>query len=255
MRLQGKTALVTGSSRGIGRGIAQRLAREGAHVAIHYNRDAGEAEEARAEVAAFGNRSAIFRANLAGPGEARRLVEEVDRQFGPIDILVNNAGIEKHAPFWDVKEEDYDAVLNVNTKAVFFATQTLVRLLRARRSPGRIIIISSVHEELPFPNFSPYCVSKGGVKMLARTLPVELKGTGITINAVAPGAIRTPINEKLLQNKEKLNALLAKIPLGRMGEPEDVAGVVAFLASSDADYVTGTTYFVDGGLMWNYEEQ
>jgi glucose 1-dehydrogenase len=143
----------------------------------------------------------------------------------------------------------------VNLKGVFFATQEMVRHLRQTKRPGKIVNISSIHEELPFPNFAAYCASKGGLKMLTRNLAIELGQFGITINSIAPGAIETPINTKLLNDPKKLGALLGQIPLARLGKPDDVAGLAVFLASSDADYVTGSTYFVDGGLTWHYEEQ
>jgi glucose 1-dehydrogenase len=168
---------------------------------------------------------------------------------------VNNAGIEKHAPFWDVTETDFDAVLNVNLKGVFFAAQAFVQQCLAAGRPGKIINISSVHEELAFPNFAAYCASKGGVRMLTRTLAVELGPMGITINSIAPGAIETPINTKLLNDPVKLASLVGQIPLGRLGRPTDVAGLAVFLASSDSDYVTGTTYLIDGGLTVFYQEQ
>jgi glucose 1-dehydrogenase len=175
--------------------------------------------------------------------------------FGRLDILVNNAGIEKHALFQEVSEEDYDKVMNVNLKGPFFATQEMVRHLLATNRRGKIVNISSVHEELPFPNFTAYCVSKGGLKMMMRNLAIELGRLGININNIAPGAIETPINTKLLNDPVKLKALLAQIPLGRLGQPGDVAALAVFLASDEADYVTGSTFFVDGGLTWHYEEQ
>src|SRR5262249_48852405 len=145
--------------------------------------------------------------------------------------------------------------LNINLKGVFFAAQEMVRHLMADKRRGKIVNISSVHEELPFPNFTAYCASKGGVKMMTRNLGVELGALGININSIAPGAIETPINTKLLNDPQKLGALLSQIPLGRLGQPGDVAGLAVFLASDDADYVTGSTFFVDGGLTWHYEEQ
>jgi glucose 1-dehydrogenase len=255
MRLLGKIALVTGSSRGIGRGIAVRFANEGADLVIHYNSSAPHAREVAAEVEAAGRRAHLLQADVAHASEVQRLVAESIAHFGRLDILVNNAGIERNAPFWEVTEEDYDLQLAVDLKAVFFGTQAFVRHLRETGRPGKIINISSVHEDLPFPGFSAYCASKGGVRMLTRTLAVELKGSGITINGIAPGAIETEINRGLLQDEAKLKGLLAQIPLGRIGRPQDVAGLAAFLASEDADYVTGSTYFIDGGLTWFYEEQ
>jgi len=254
-RLLGRKALVTGSSKGIGRGIALRLAQEGADVVINYNSDPRGAEEALTEVEALGRRGAIIRANLGTVGEVRDLVAQSADALGGLDVLVNNAGIEKHAPFWDVTEADFDAVVNVNLKGVFFAAQAFVQQCLAARRPGKIINISSVHEELAFPNFAAYCASKGGVRMLTRTLAVELGPLGITINSIAPGAIETPINTKLLNDPVKLQSLVRQIPLGRLGKPNDVAGLAVFLASPDSDYVTGTTYLIDGGLTVFYREQ
>ncbi len=163
--------------------------------------------------------------------------------------------MEKNASFWDITEHDYDFVLDTNLKGPFFATQAFVKHLQSRKSGGKVINISSVHEDLPFPHFTTYCASKGGVKMMMRNLSIELAPLGITINNIAPGAIETPINKKLLNDPALLKPLLANIPLNRLGQPGDVAAAVAFLASSDADYITGTTLVIDGGLTWNYSEQ
>ena len=254
-RLLGRKALITGSSKGIGRGIAVRLAQEGADVVINYNSDPRGAEDALKEVMALGRNGAIIRANLGSVGEVRDLVAQASEALGGLDVLVNNAGIEKHAAFWDVTEDDFDAVLDVNLKGVFFATQAFVKQCMASSRPGKIVNICSVHEELSFPNFAAYCASKGGVRMLTRTLAVELGPLGITINSIAPGAIETPINAKLLNDPTKLQSLLGQIPLARLGRPNDVAGLAVFLASSDSDYVTGTTYLIDGGLTVFYKEQ
>jgi glucose 1-dehydrogenase len=255
MKLAGKIALVTGSSKGIGRAIAVRFAQEGADVVINYNCTPGGAQEVLREVEAAGRRGLMVQADLSNTAQARELVTTTVEHYGRCDILVNNAGIETHAPFWEVTEADYDRVLNVNLKGVFFTTQAMVRHLMESKRAGKVINISSVHEELPFPNFAAYCASKGGLKMLTRDLAVELGPFGITVNLIAPGAVETPINTKLLNDPQKLGVLLGQIPLARLGKPEDVAGLAVFLASSDADYVTGSTYFVDGGLTWHYEEQ
>jgi glucose 1-dehydrogenase len=255
MSLKGRNVLVTGSSKGIGRAVAVRLARDGANVVVNYNSDPRGAEEAVADITALGVRGVAIQADLGSVPSVRSLIERAVEALGSLDVLVNNAGIETRAPFWDVSEQDFDRVLAVNLKGVFFATQSMVHHLRATGRPGRIVNISSVHEELPFPNFAAYCASKGGLKMLTRTLAVELGPLGIAINSIAPGAIETPINAKLLNDPPKLNALLSQIPLGRLGQPDDVAELAAFLASGAAGYVTGSTFTVDGGLTWFYQEQ
>jgi len=254
-RLEGKVAIITGSSSGIGQAIAERFASEGAGCVIDY-RDAHDGpEQTIAAIQAGGGKAIAIQADVTSLADTKNLVDQAYAQLGRCDILVNNAGIEKRAPFWDVTEADYDAVMDVNLKGAFFLTQAFVRRLRDAKLPGRIINTSSVHEDMAFPNFTSYCCAKGAMRMMTRNLAVELGPLGITINNIAPGAVNTPINTSLLADKPKLNALLANIPLGRLGTPDEVAGVALFLASDDGAYTTGSTYFVDGGLIRNYHEQ
>ena len=253
--LDGRVAIVTGASSGIGQGIAERLASEGAKVVIDYVGSVVGADATLKSVEDAKGEGVTFEADVSKLSDVQALVERAWSEYGSADILVNNAGLEKKADFWDVTEADYDLVLDVNLKGAFFLTQAFVRKLRDAKKPGRVINISSVHEDMAFPTFSTYCVSKGGVRMLMRDLAVELGPLGITVNNVAPGAIVTPINNALMHAKEKLAELTAKIPLGHLGSVADVAGVVAFLASDDAAYVNGATFTVDGGLSRNYHEQ
>jgi glucose 1-dehydrogenase len=253
--LQNKVAIVTGSGSGIGQAIAIRLASEGATVVVDYRNHIEQAQETASKAVAAGGKAILVRADVSVLADTQNLVDQAWQQLGRCDILVNNAGIEIEAPFWDVTEKDYDAVLNVNLKGAFFLTQAFVRRLRDAKLTGRVINISSVHEDMVFPHFSTYCASKGGMRMLMRDLAVELGPLNITVNNIAPGAIATPINTKLLDNKTELNALLANIPLGRMGTPEDVAGLALFLASDAGAYCTGSTFIIDGGLIRNYHEQ
>jgi glucose 1-dehydrogenase len=253
--LKGKVAIVTGASQGIGQGIAKRLGCEGAKVIVDYVGKPDGAEETERAIKDAGGEGEIVQADVTRADDISNLIEAAWTKFGSADILVNNAGMEKKSDFWDTPEEDYDKIMAVNLRGPFFLTQAFVRRLRDAKKPGRIVNISSVHEDMVFPGFATYCCSKGGMRMLMRDLSVELGPLGITINNVAPGAIVTPINKSLLEDKPKLNALLNNIPLGRLGTPEDVAGLVAFLASDDAAYVTGSTFVIDGGLMRNYREQ
>lgn len=255
LRLAGKTAAITGGDQGIGRAIAERLAADGADVALCYRSNQSGAQDVVAGISKLGRRGAVIQCDVGKIEDGQRFIAAAVEQLGGIDILVNNAGLERRADFWDVTEADYDAVLNVNLKGLFFLTQAFVRHRMAAKSGGKVINISSVHEELPFPHFSSYCASKGGVKMLTRNLSIELAPLGITINSIAPGAIETPINKNLLNDPGKLNALLQNIPLRHLGKPDDVASLASFLASDESSYITGTTLFVDGGLLWNYQEQ
>ena len=254
-RLEGKVAVVTGSGSGIGRAIAERLAQEGADCVVDYRDHVEEAEGTRQAIETAGGKSIMVHADVSNLADCTNLIEQAWQQLGSCDILVNNAGIEKRADFWDVSEADFDAVMNVNFKGAFFLTQAFVRKLRDAKRPGRIVNISSVHEDMVFPHFTSYCASKGAMRMMMRDLSVELGPLGITINDIAPGAIATPINASLMNDPAKLDPLLRNIPLGRLGKPEEVAGLAAFLASDEAAYVTGSTYFIDGGLIRNYHEQ
>jgi glucose 1-dehydrogenase len=255
MKLTGKKALVTGSNQGIGQAIALRLAEEGADLIIDYVTHPETAEETVQMIRKLGRRAVAVQGDISKVADTQRMIAESVQALGGLDILVNNAGVERHASFWEVTEADYDLVLNINLKGAFFTTQAFVRHRMEVKQPGKVINLSSVHEDLPFPHFTSYCASKGGMKMVMRNLSIELAPYGITINNIAPGAIETPINTALLHDAAKLKALLENIPLARLGKTSDVAGVAAFLASADADYITGTTIVVDGGLTWNYSEQ
>lgn len=254
-RLEGKVAVVTGSGSGIGKAIAERLAQEGADLVVDYRDHIEEAQDTVNRIEAAGGKSVMVHADVSNLADCTNLMEQAWKQLGSCDILVNNAGIEKGADFWDVTEADFDVVMNVNFKGAFFLAQAFVRKLREAKKPGRIINISSVHEDMVFPHFVTYCASKGAMRMMMRDLAVELGPLGITVNNIAPGAIATPINAKMMANAAELDPLLNNIPLHRLGKPEEVAGVAAFLASDEGAYVTGSTYYIDGGLVRNYHEQ
>jgi glucose 1-dehydrogenase len=255
MKLEGKTVLITGGSQGIGQGIAFRLAEEGADIAIDYVGNSETADATVAQIEKRGRRALAIEADISSVDHIHSMMKQAVDSFGGVDVLINNAGVEKHASIWEVTEHDYDLVLTINLKGAFFASQAFVQHRMAVKKPGKIINVSSVHEELPFPHFTSYCASKGGMKMMMRNLAIELAPYGITVNNIAPGAIETPINSALLNDPPKLKALLENIPLARLGQVSDVAGVAAFLASRDADYITAATVVVDGGLTWNYSEQ
>ena len=251
-RLEGKTALVTGSSSGIGEAIALRFAREGADVVVHYHREEDEARSVVAQITAMGRKSVALGANVGVAAEAEGLVGSAVEALGRLDILVNNAGVEVREPFLEVTEAHYDLVLGVNLKGAFFAAQAAARHMVERGKGGRIVNVSSIHEDVAFLDYSTYTASKGGMRMFTRTACQELAPHGITINDIAPGAIATPINKRTLGDGDLLHELQAVIPAGRLGDPDEVASVAVFLASDEAGYVTGSTYYVDGGMSnWN----
>jgi glucose 1-dehydrogenase len=243
--LADKVALVTGASSGIGAAIALELGRQGAKVIVNY---VGPPEPAQAVVAQIPEAIAL-EADVSKSAEVHGMVDRAVARFGRIDVLVNNAGIERYAPFLEKSEADWDAVLAVNLKGPFLCTQSVARDIVRRKARGTIINISSVHEDLAFPGYAEYCAAKGGLRMLCRDLALELAPFGINIVNVAPGAIATPINKGTLADPQKRAALEREIPLHRIGTAEEVAGLVAYLASDAASYITGTTVVIDGGLM------
>ncbi len=254
-KFDGKTVLITGAGRGIGRAIAVKFGQEGANVIVNDLKEDDNAGETIKQVEATGAKAVFISADISKVENVQSLIAAAVQAFGQLNILVNNAGVEIRAPFWEVTEQQYDIVMNVNLKGMFFLTQAFVKYLLQIKMPGVIVNNSSVHEELPFPNFTVYCASKGGLQMVMRNLAVELGPLNIRINNVAPGAIKTPINANLLSKPELIGPLQNNISLHRLGEPEDVANVIAFLASDEARYVTGSTYYVDGGLAYHYTEQ
>jgi glucose 1-dehydrogenase len=247
--LQGKVAIVTGGNSGIGKSIVEWLAELGAKVVIDYRSHPEATEALEEEIGSYGGSSFGVQADVGKLEDLQRLVDTAVSRYGRLDIMVNNAGIETRTSILDTTPDDFDKVLNVNLRGVFFATQYAAKQMIAQGSGGRIINISSVHEDWPMPNNTPYCVAKGGVRMLTRTAGVELASKGVTIVNVGPGAVATPINDSTMNNPELLAKLNAAIPMGRMAQPEEIAKVVGFLASDAASYITATSIFADGGIM------
>jgi glucose 1-dehydrogenase len=251
MQLEQKVAVITGSDSGIGRAIAIEFAREGASVVINYAHAQDKAEEVHQTITSNGGKAIVIQADISQYQQATHLIQQAVEQFGKLDILVNNAGMEIHSPFLDVTEEQYDRVLSIDLKGPFFCAQLAAREMVKRKIAGRIINISSVHEDLPMPQNVPYCCAKGGLRMLMRTICLELAPYGITVNNIGPGAVDTPIDADVKADPKKWQALLDEIPLHRVGQPEEIAKLAVYLASDASSYVTGSTFFIDGGLMRN----
>lgn len=249
MRLQRKVALITGANSGIGKAIATRFAAEGAHVVLNYL-PGGQTniDEAESVVATFGTTSIAVPADVSKREDVEHMMQQVIDKFGRIDIAVNNAGIEIKKPFLEVEDEEWNSVIAVNLFGSYLVSQVAARQMVKQGEGGKLIFISSVHEDIPFPEFTAYCASKGGVRMLMRNLAMELAPYKINVNNIAPGAIATPINQAVLDDPSASKNAIGEIPWGRFGKPEEVASVAVFLASDEAEYVTGSTYYVDGGL-------
>lgn len=245
MRLEGKVAIVTGGSRGIGRAIAVALAHEGASVVVNYVSAAAAAEEV---VRAIGERACAVQADVKDLSHHTRLTEAAVTRFGGLDILVNNAGMARRQPFLEATPAAWEEVIGVNLKGVYFLSQTAAKLM-TRRGAGKIVNISSVHDAQPMAGNSVYCIAKAGCNMLTRALALELAPLRIQVNAVSPGAILTDETRDRLEDPVYLKKVLARIPSGRVGGVEEVAGSVIHLASSDSDYITGATLYVDGGML------
>jgi glucose 1-dehydrogenase len=249
MSLQGKVAIVTGGNSGIGKAIALGLAKAGASIAIDYVAHPEATEALEREIAALGGTAIGLEADVSNVRELQTLVDATVTKFGRLDIMVNNAGVETRTSVLDTTEDQYDKVLAINLKSAFFGTQIAAKQMVSQGGGGRIINITSVHEDWPMPGNTAYCLAKGGMRMLTRTAGVELAQHGICVVGVGPGAVATPINLSTMQDPALLAKLNASIPLGRMAQPEEIANVVVFLAGEGASYLTATTVFADGGIM------
>jgi glucose 1-dehydrogenase len=249
MSLEGKVAIVTGGNSGIGKAVTLALAGAGANVAIDYVANKAATEELEQQIAALGDKAIGVEADVSKVSDLQMLVDQTVKELGRVDVMVNNAGIETRTSVLDTSEAQYEKVMAINLKSAFFGTQIAAKQMIAQGGGGRIINISSVHEDWPMPGNAPYCLSKGGMRMLTRQAGIELGPHNILVVGVGPGAVATPINTETMADPEKMKTLDAAIPVGRMAQPEEIGDVVAFLAGGSASYLTATTVFVDGGIM------
>jgi glucose 1-dehydrogenase len=249
-----QAAIVTGANSGIGAAVAMALAAAGAKVGINYHSDVAVAERMAADIRAQGGNAKPLYGNVSVEIDVRRMFSEFVEAFGRFDILVANAGLQRDAPTADMTLEQWDTVLQVNLTGQFLCAREAIRQFRrqgmspASRALGKIICMSSVHQLIPWAGHINYAASKGGIMMMMQSLAQEVAGEKIRVNSIAPGAIRTPINQSVWSDPAQVKELMKLIPYGRIGEPEDIAKAAVWLASDDADYVVGTTLFVDGGM-------
>ncbi len=249
MSLKNKVAIVTGGNSGIGKAIALELASQGANIVIDYISNPEATEELEQQICALGDQAIGVEADVSKVPDLQRLIETAVGQCGRLDIMVNNAGVETRTSVLETTEAQYTKVLDINLKSAFFGTQLAAKQMIKQGGGGRIINITSVHEDWPMPGNTAYCLSKGGMRMLTRTAGVELAPHNILVVGVGPGAIATPINLSTMKDPALLAKLDAAIPMGRMAKPQEIATVVAFLAGDGASYITATTIFADGGIM------
>jgi len=253
--LAAQKSLVTGASSGIGRAVAVALAKAGADVVVNYLSTTNHAEATAAQIRALGVKSYAHKADVSSESDIVAMFQRVRNELGTLDILIANAGVQQDAPIDSMTLEQWNHVLSVDLTGQFLCAREAIREFRRRgathdvsRATGKIIFISSVHQEVPWAGHVNYAAAKGGVGMLMRSLAQEVASEGVRVNAIAPGAIRTPINRAAWETEQARQRLISLIPYGRLGEPEDVARAAVWLASDDADYVVGTTLFVDGGM-------
>jgi glucose 1-dehydrogenase len=249
MKLKGKVAIVTGGNSGIGLAIVLELAKQGANIVIDYVAHPEATDDLIKQVLALGDQAVGVKADVSKVADLKNLIATAVTKFGRVDIMVNNAGVETRTSILDTTEDDYEKVLAINLKSAFFGTQLAAQQMIKQGDGGRIINITSVHEDWPMPGNTAYCLSKGGMRMLTRTAGVELAPHNILVVGVGPGAVATPINLGTMNNPALLKKLDAAIPLGRMAQPSEIGSVVAFLASDAASYIAATTIFADGGIM------
>ncbi|HUQ95933.1 MAG TPA: glucose 1-dehydrogenase [Bryobacteraceae bacterium] len=255
-KLKGQRALVTGASSGIGTAIANELGRAGADVIVNYRGDAGAAKEVAAAIENFGVRAMVHQADVSNEDQVVAMFERAAQEFGGIDIVVNNAGLQKDAAFDQMTLEQWNTVVGVNLTGQFLCAREAVRAFKKQgmrpevsKALGKIICISSVHEVIPWARHVNYAASKGGVMLMMKSIAQEFAAERIRVNSICPGAIRTPINREAWETRQAYDALMKLVPYKRIGEPADVGKTAVWLASDDADYITGASIFVDGGML------
>ena len=249
MKLENKVAIITGAATGIGQGIALAFAREGAKVVVDYFGKPSVSDDTLKQISDLGGDAVGVDADVSKPTDVANLIKQTVAKYGKLDIIVNNAGIEKKVAFVDFPADEFQKIIAVNLFGAFLGSQAAAKQMIAQNKGGRIINISSVHEDLPMPTNAPYCASKGALRMLMRTIAVELAPHNITVNNIGPGAVYTPIDKDVESNTKLDDEILDEIPLHRWGTPSDIASMAVYLASDEASYCTGSTHFVDGGML------